>query len=165
MKKKILLDLQKFRNAVNGRYNYGECVYDFHPENIGMKQLVEKAMMLIACRKCEDAPCIEICPEEALERDDNGVVVRATNLCVGCQSCVAVCPFGTIMNEVFTAKSSICNYCNYTEDTETLKCMETAPKGAITFTDIDENEEKHIYKLNDRVLVKEMSWEELMNNE
>ena len=165
MSKKILIDLEKFRNTKDGTYNYGECIYDFHPENIGMKDLVEKAMMMFACRKCEDAPCIAVCPADALERNEDGIVERASNLCIGCQSCVAVCPFGSIMNEVFTFKKSICDFCEFTDDTKSIKCMETAPDGAITFTNMDENEKEHIYKLNDKVLVKEFVWEKLMNNE
>ncbi|MBN2460457.1 MAG: 4Fe-4S binding protein [Candidatus Cloacimonetes bacterium] len=165
MSKKILIDLQKFRDTKDGTYNYGECVYDFHPGNYGMKLLVEQAMMMIACRKCEDAPCIAVCPEEAMEKDENGVVHRASNLCVACQSCVAVCPFGTIMNEIFTAKKSICDYCDLNENTTSLRCMETAPAGAITLVDFEEDESQHIYKLNDKVLVKEMNWEKIMNNE
>ncbi|MBN1949384.1 MAG: 4Fe-4S binding protein [Candidatus Cloacimonetes bacterium] len=165
MSRKILLDLEKFRVGKGGRYYFGECVYNFHPDNIGMRTLVEQAMMMFACRKCEDAPCIEVCPEDALEKNENGVVVRAANLCVGCQSCVAVCPFGTIMNEVFTAKKSICDYCGLNDKTRTLKCLETAPPGAITLVDMEADEAEHIFALNDKVLVKEFIWENLINNE
>lgn len=165
MSKKILIDLAKFRNPENGKYNFGECVYDFHPDNIGMKAIVEKAMMMFTCRRCEDAPCIEICPEEALEKDDDGFVIRAKNLCVGCQSCVAVCPFGTIMNEVFTYKSSMCDLCDFDNNTTTLKCMKTAPEGAISIVDMEENEENNIYKLNEKILVKELIWEKVKRNE
>jgi len=43
--------------------------------------------------------------------------------------------------------------------------METAPKGAITIVDFDENKEENIHKLNDSVLVKEFIWDKLMKNE
>ena len=165
MSKKILLDLAKFRDMENGKYNYGKCIYDYHPDNIGIKDLVEKAMMMFTCRKCEDAPCIAVCPEEALERVDNDVVQRANNLCVSCLSCVAVCPFGTIMNDVFSLKYSICDLCGFGDSTTTLKCMETAPEGAISIVDTEADEDEHIYELNDKVLVKEFVWEKMMRNE
>ncbi len=165
MNKKILIDLAKFRNPENDKYNFGECIYDFHPDNIGMKDIVEKAMMLFTCRRCEDSPCIAVCPEEALEKDDEGFIVRATNLCIGCQSCVAVCPFGSIMNEVFTSKKSICDLCDFNDNTKSLKCMETAPVGAISIVVIDENKEDNIHRLNDNILVREFIWDKLMKNE
>jgi Fe-S-cluster-containing dehydrogenase component len=164
MSKKILIDLNKFRDTEDGTYNYGECSYDFHAGNIGMKNIVELAMLKFTCRRCEDAPCIEVCPEDALERDEYGVIQRASNLCVSCQSCVAVCPFGTLMNEVIAQKKSICDLCDFDESSGSLKCMDTAPEGAITFTDI-EADELHIHQLTDRILVKEIVWDQLLNNE
>ncbi len=162
MGKKILIDLAKFREAAkDGEYNYGECTYDFHPDNIGMKDIVEKAMMRLTCRRCEEAPCINVCPAEALEKDDEGILVRATNLCIGCQSCVAVCPFGTLANRIITDKKSICDLCDFNDASKPLKCMETAPPGAITFTDAEPTEEEGIYQINEKVLVKEIKWEDL----
>ncbi len=165
MSKKILIDLAKFRDPVDGKYSFGDCIYNFHQDNIGMKAIVEKAMMLFTCRRCEDAPCIEVCPEDALEKDDDGFITRATNLCVGCQSCVAICPFGTIMNEVFTYKTSVCDLCDLDDNTETLRCMETAPKGAIEIVEMEMSEEENIYALSDLVLVKELRWEDFEKDE
>ena len=162
MSKKILIDLAKFREeSENGEYNYGQCTYDFHPDNIGMKDIIEQAMMRMTCRRCEEAPCINSCPEEALEKDDEGIIHRATNLCIGCQSCVLSCPFGTLTNRIITDKKSICDLCDFDEEANTLKCMETAPEGAITFTDTEPDEDNYIYRLNDKVLVKEIKWEDL----
>lgn len=165
MSKKILIDLSKFRDSETGSYNYGECIYDFHPHNLGMKDIIERAMMNFTCRRCEDAPCILVCPEEALERDENGIIQRATNLCVGCQSCVAVCPFGTLMNEIITSKKSICDLITCLESANPLKCMETAPEGAITLTEMDADPALNIFRLDDHILVKEMLWEDLIKDE
>lgn len=162
MSKKILIDLAKFReSALDGEYNYGECTYDFHPQNVGMKDIVEQAMMKLTCRQCEEAPCINVCPAEALEKDEEGVLLRATNLCIGCQSCVAACPFGTLANRIITDKKSICDLCDFDDNSKPLKCMETAPEGAITFTEREPDEEEGIYPLNEKVLVKEIRWEDL----
>ena len=165
MGKKILIDLNKFRFTEDGNYSYGECSYDFHSGNIGIKNIVEQAMLKFTCRKCEDAPCIDVCPEDALERDEFGIIERASHLCVSCQSCVAACPFGTLMNEGIAQKKSICDLCDFDDKTKTLKCIDTAPEGAVVFTDLEADEAKHIFQLNDRILVKEIIWDELLNNE
>jgi Fe-S-cluster-containing dehydrogenase component len=166
MSKKILIDLAKFRDqAVKGEYNYGECTYDFHPNNIGMKAIIEQAMMRLTCRRCEEAPCINVCPKEALEKDENNILQRYVNLCIGCQSCVAACPFGTLSNRIITNFKSVCDLCDFDDDSKPLKCMQTAPEGAIVFTEEEENETEHIYKLNDKILVREFLWDDLKKNE
>ncbi len=166
MSKKILIDLAKFREAAErGEYNYGECTYDFHPNNIGMKDIVEQAMLRLTCRRCENAPCVAVCPEEALEKDEDNILQRATNLCIGCQSCVAACPFGTLSNRIITNWKSICDLCDFADDSQPLKCMKTAPRGAIEYTEREADEADHIYGLNERLLVKEFVWEEIKKNE
>ncbi|MCF7912318.1 MAG: 4Fe-4S binding protein [Candidatus Cloacimonetes bacterium] len=165
MSKKILIDLAKFRVSQKGDFNYGECIYDFHPDNVGMKAVIERAMLRFTCRRCEDAPCIAICPEDALERDEEGIIDRATNLCVGCQSCVAVCPFGTLMNEIITAKKSICDLESCLKSESPLRCIETAPAGAIIVTEMEADHEQNIFQLDDHILVKEVRWEDLIKDE
>ena len=47
----------------------------------------------LQCRHCEDAPCLEACITGALYRDrETGVVLCDEDKCVGCQTCVPICP-------------------------------------------------------------------------
>jgi len=49
----------------------------------------------ITCQQCEDAPCISVCPVKATYRDETtGYVAIDYDICIGCRSCVTVCPFG-----------------------------------------------------------------------
>lgn len=49
----------------------------------------------MTCQQCEDAPCISVCPVKATFRDEvTGCVVIDYEKCIGCRSCVTVCPFG-----------------------------------------------------------------------
>ena len=53
--------------------------------------------MPLQCRHCEDAPCMEICPTNAIERQDGeGPVLINEELCIGCKFCVLACPFGVL---------------------------------------------------------------------
>jgi carbon-monoxide dehydrogenase iron sulfur subunit len=49
----------------------------------------------VVCQQCIDAPCLEVCPQEALSRDakTNAVVVDQ-ELCIQCGTCVSVCVIG-----------------------------------------------------------------------
>ena len=77
-----------------------DCDYLYHPGNNGITHLREKAHFALICRHCEQAPCVNSCPQEALKRGEDKVVVRSNMLCIGCNSCLAACPFGTIYPEI-----------------------------------------------------------------
>ena len=158
MPKKILIDLMKCRNCKDCTIS---CAYPFHDGNNGMKNIREIAAFHITCRKCEDSPCIEVCPAKALEKNENKIIRRASNLCVACKSCVTICPFGTLMNDFFEYCLSVCNYCNFSEETLSLECIDTCPEKAISLTDMEENEKENIFALNDRILIKDYTWEKL----
>ena len=47
------------------------------------------------CYHCEEAPCVTVCPTNALQkRDEDGFVEVVDDLCIGCQYCLSGCPFG-----------------------------------------------------------------------
>lgn len=163
MSKKILIDLMQCRDCDTCQTS---CQYNFHPGNNGIHDLLESAVFNYTCRKCTSAPCIDVCPEEALEKNEDGIIVRAVNLCVACHSCVAICPFGTMMNDFFEKRKSICDFCDLDDNgnVESLLCVNTCPKGALKLVETEANEEEHIYELNPKVLVKERKWERLIEN-
>ncbi len=156
--RKIVIDLSKCRECKTCSV---ECVYPFHPNNNGMMSLLEMAVFQYTCRKCEEAPCIDVCPAEALERDGSGTVERSANLCIACKSCVTACPFGTLMNQFFEVRKSVCDYCHFDESTNKLRCVETCPNGALSFEEVTPDKESFLFELNDRVMVKEFAWETL----
>lgn len=47
------------------------------------------------CGICED--CIDICPEEAIEKKAYKVII--TDKCTNCKECMDVCPLGAIFDE------------------------------------------------------------------
>ena len=49
----------------------------------------------VSCRHCTDPLCVKSCISAALSID-HGAVVVDRDKCVGCLTCVLVCPFGAI---------------------------------------------------------------------
>ena len=48
------------------------------------------------CKHCTHAGCLDVCPTGALFRTEHGTVVVQADVCNGCGTCVAGCPFGVI---------------------------------------------------------------------
>jgi Fe-S-cluster-containing hydrogenase component 2 len=66
----------------------------------------------MSCQQCEDAPCMTICPVKAISRDQELDYVKIDyDVCIGCRSCVAVCPFGAMGFNVIDKKVFKCDLC------------------------------------------------------
>ncbi|TVQ37308.1 MAG: twin-arginine translocation signal domain-containing protein [Spirochaetaceae bacterium] len=50
-----------------------------------------------SCQHCADAPCVEICPVEALFKGPEGFTHMDFEACIGCGACQMVCPFDVPM--------------------------------------------------------------------
>jgi Fe-S-cluster-containing hydrogenase component 2 len=67
----------------------------------------------MSCQQCQDAPCMIICPVKAITRDEKlSRVMVNQDKCIGCRSCVTVCPFGAMNFNVIDRKVFKCDYCD-----------------------------------------------------
>ena len=81
------------------------------------------------CSQCEDAWCVNICPNLALVKDRaKGVVSVDETRCVGCRMCIQACPFGAMGFDSEKGISEQCDLCG--GDPE---CVKTCFYGALTF--------------------------------
>jgi len=74
---------------------------------------MEGIMMPMVCKQSEPAPCITACPTNARSRDEPvGSVVTDYDRCIGCKTCVAVCPFGAVGFDPIVNRVINCDLCN-----------------------------------------------------
>ncbi len=154
---KLLIDMIKLREAMirNSSLELPEAFFYPSENSNGLKTIRELATFRFTCRKCEDAPCIAVCPAEALEKDGEGIVTRHTNLCISCKSCVTICPFGTMMTDFFKHHRNRDFYFDLSDENELEKFIDACPEGTVSLTDSDESPEKNIYWLNEKVLIRD----------
>lgn len=109
------------------------------------------------CRNCEDAPCIEACPENALMRTSKGIVIVNKKKCKGHGDCVAACPYAAIRINPDTNKAIKCIQCG--------QCVDRCPVDAIWITteeelakrDADGRMAKHYEEHKEELYGKEVS--------
>lgn len=136
-----------------------KCSYFYHPDNNGITTVRELAKYATFCRKCEEGTCVKSCPQDALEKLEEGVLKRYNMRCVGCKSCSIACPFGTILPELLPFLVSQCDYCIDRSNEKPPECVPTCPYDAVKFEEIEEDKEKNIYKINDKLYVHSIQWE------
>jgi Fe-S-cluster-containing hydrogenase component 2 len=67
----------------------------------------------MSCQQCEDAPCVIGCPAKALARNmEMGRVEVDYQKCIGCRTCVSVCPFGAMHFVPSDRKVIKCDLCD-----------------------------------------------------
>lgn len=159
--KKLFIDIPALLES-NTDVRSIECGYLFHRTNMGQYSLLEMAEFAAYCRQCKNSFCVDACPKEALEKQDNGLIKRYNMRCVGCKSCILACPFGTIFPEVINYITAKCDFClEYLEkDPEYIPaCVRSAPENTFQLKDIArENPKEHVYFIGDHVAVRTKSW-------
>ena len=88
----------------------------------------------VGCHQCEDAPCANVCPTQAIRRNA-GVWHVEQARCIGCKSCMVACPFGAMQvqqvgNDVQALK---CDLCAHRESGPA--CVEACPTHALSCVD------------------------------
>lgn len=79
----------------------------------------------VQCRHCADAPCVSACLAGALHKDpDTGIVEFDRERCIGCWTCILVCPYGAIQRD--TARHTIVK-CDLCPGLEVPACVANCP--------------------------------------
>lgn len=80
----------------------------------------------VACHQCEDAPCANVCPVDAISREHGHIFVEQTR-CIGCKSCMLACPFGAmeVVSSRKKARAIKCDLCWHRETGPA--CVEACP--------------------------------------
>ena len=69
--------------------------------------------MPLVCNHCEDPPCADACPVDAIEKRADGVVLLDQEACDGCGACVDVCPYEAISFDTNNEVAEKCNLCSH----------------------------------------------------
>jgi len=99
-----------------------------------MKWEMEGLYIPMSCQQCQDAPCVNACPIKALSRDEDlGRVVVDYDVCIGCRTCVSVCPFGAMSFNTIDRKVFKCDLCEGDP-----QCVRFCDRKAVDFVSPDD---------------------------
>lgn len=79
----------------------------------------------VNCRHCDDPPCVKACITGAMTKDKKtGIVSVNESKCIGCMTCLAVCPYGCIKAGNIAYKCDLCSG-------EEPACVKNCPNHAL----------------------------------
>ena len=90
----------------------------------------DKITFAVSCRHCEDPMCVKSCISGALSKKD-GTVCIDRNKCVGCLTCILVCPYGAMSQDANGAVQK-CELCMGNTCGEPA-CVKGCPNKAIVY--------------------------------
>lgn len=68
------------------------------------------------CRHCDDPACVPACPEGAITKREDGIVVLDPEQCSGCRLCLDACPYDSIWFDEDEQRAFKCNLCHHRVD-------------------------------------------------
>ena len=155
MPKRVVINLDILRADPDCK---AECSYPFQKPGAlaGPSWLKQKAAFEVFCRRCDDHPCVDACPFEALEQMEDGQIKRYNMRCTQCNSCMIACPFGTIIPAALVYRDAMCDLC-VGRDAPAPLCTTSCDCGAYRWEDVsDEDPQKDagLFIVNGRMAVR-----------
>jgi Fe-S-cluster-containing dehydrogenase component len=98
---------------------------------------VKRHFAVLRCNHCTKAPCITICPVNALGKRPDGIVDLDRDACIGCRACMQGCPYDAIYLNEDTGSAEKCHYCAHrVEKGLQPACVIVCPESAIVSGDL-----------------------------
>ena len=93
------------------------------------------------CMHCQKPSCLEACPDNAIYKRPDGIVLIDREKCTGCQLCLPACPYGVIQFNNQEKVAEKCTLCSHRIEQGLLPfCAKECIWGAIHFGDINDTQ-------------------------
>lgn len=98
---------------------------------------IKRHFAVLRCNHCTNAPCVTICPVNALSKRKDGIVDLDRDACIGCRACMQGCPYDAIYLNEDSGAAEKCHFCAHrVEKGLEPACVVVCPEGAIIAGDV-----------------------------
>lgn len=104
---------------------------------------VRRHFAVLRCNHCTRAPCVAICPVNALVKRPDGIVDIDRDACIGCRACMQACPYDAIYLNDDSGAVEKCHFCAHrVERGLEPACAVVCPEEAIIAGDLRDPESR-----------------------
>ena len=104
---------------------------------------IRRHFAVLRCNHCTNAPCVTICPVNALEKRKDGIVDLDRDVCIGCRACMQACPYDAIYLNAELGAVEKCHFCAHrVEKGLEPACVIVCPEQAIIAGDLHDPNSK-----------------------
>jgi carbon-monoxide dehydrogenase iron sulfur subunit len=90
----------------------------------------------VRCQQCDEAPCVQACLTGALTRDPMTSLVKLDEeRCIGCGTCLLVCPLGALKLDIEKKKMLKCDLC---QGKDIPACVANCPNEALVYVEVQD---------------------------
>jgi anaerobic carbon-monoxide dehydrogenase iron sulfur subunit len=90
----------------------------------------------IRCQQCKDTPCVTACLTGAMTLDkETGLVTHDAEKCIGCWTCIMVCPYGAVKPD---SSGKIIAKCDLCPNLEVPACVANCPNEALVCEEVEQ---------------------------
>lgn len=105
----------------------------------GQFPAVKRHFTVLRCNHCDAAPCVTICPVNALEKRPDAIVDLDRDLCIGCRACMQACPYDALYFAEDKGVAEKCHYCAHRVEVGLEPaCVVVCPEEAIVSGDVSD---------------------------
>jgi carbon-monoxide dehydrogenase iron sulfur subunit len=89
----------------------------------------------VRCQHCEEPQCVSACLSGAMSLDDEtGLVIHDSDKCIGCWTCIMVCPYSAV--KIDSSMRKIVCKCDMCLGLETPACVLNCPNEALVLEEV-----------------------------
>ena len=130
--------------GIRWRRVYEVCGGSWTKEGAAWKQNLSAYNLSMACNHCKDPICMHRCPNKAIIKNGQGVVLINYYRCMGCRYCEMACPYGALQFDAIQKVMTKCSFCaDYLEEGKKPSCISSCPMRALDLGELEELEQRH----------------------
>jgi anaerobic dimethyl sulfoxide reductase subunit B (iron-sulfur subunit) len=101
---------------------------DWQEHNGTWVQKIFSYHISMACNHCDDPICLKSCPNKAIWKREDGIVIIDQEKCMGCRYCEMACPYGAPQYDEKKGKMNKCHLCyDYLDQGLIPSCVAACP--------------------------------------
>ncbi|MDR4988358.1 MAG: DMSO/selenate family reductase complex B subunit [Bacteroidales bacterium] len=130
--------------GVRWRRVYEICGGEWRKNGHAWEQNMKAYHISMACNHCEEPICLHRCPNKAIIKNQQGVVLINYDRCMGCRYCEWTCPYGALQFDPVQKVMTKCNFCaDYLEEGKPPSCVSACPMRVLDFGAMEDLAKKY----------------------